>query len=250
MESVILQAQNLRKEFILGKDNTNLVIPGLNLDINQGEFVTIMGSSGSGKSTLLYLLGGLDEPSGGELLVKGQAMSSGQNKNALFRRRTMGVVFQHNNLIPGLTLLENILVAALLVQKNRKTARQKALNLMSELGIEDLQDRFPAQVSGGEQQRCSIARALVNGPDILLCDEPTGSLNSASTRQVLDIFRDLHSRGQTIVMATHEVEAACYGEKVIFLRDGKLMDAFRLDPASGRSNIEKKLLNWLTEKGW
>lgn len=250
METSILQVKNLKKEYSLGRDNNNLVIPDLNLEIKQGEFVTIMGSSGSGKSTLLYLLGGLDDPSGGEVFVNGHLMPSGQNENALFRRESMGVVFQHNNLIPGLNLLENILVAAFLVQKNRKAARQKAIRLMNELGIGDLQDRFPAQVSGGEQQRCSIARALVNDPDILLADEPTGSLNSASTENVLEIFAELHSRGQTIVMVTHEIEAACYAEKVVYLRDGIFIDAFSMDRTSDRSKNEKALLDWLTEKGW
>ncbi len=250
METSILRVKNLKKEYSLGKDNTNLVIPDLNLEIKQGEFVTIMGSSGSGKSTLLYLLGGLDDPSGGEVFVNGHLMPSGQNENALFRRESMGVVFQHNNLIPGLNLLENILVAAFLVQKNRKEARQKAIRLMNELGIGDLQERFPAQVSGGEQQRCSIARALVNDPDILLADEPTGSLNSSSTEKVLEIFAELHSRGQTIVMVTHEIEAACYAEKVVYLRDGIFIDAFNMDRTSDRSKNEKALLGWLTEKGW
>ena len=250
METSILRVKNLKKEYSLGKDNTNLVIPDLNLEIKQGEFVTIMGSSGSGKSTLLYLLGGLDDPSGGEVFVNGHLMPSGQNENALFRRESMGVVFQHNNLIPGLNLLENILVAAFLVQKNRKEARQKAIMLMNELGIGDLQERFPAQVSGGEQQRCSIARALVNDPDILLADEPTGSLNSASTENVLETFAELHSRGQTIVMVTHEIEAACYAEKVVYLRDGIFIDAFNMDRTSDRSKNEKALLGWLTEKGW
>ncbi|RLD54771.1 MAG: hypothetical protein DRI97_10815 [Bacteroidetes bacterium] len=250
METSILRVKNLKKEYSLGKDNTNLVIPDLNLEIKQGEFVCIMGSSGSGKSTLLYLLGGLDDPSGGEVFVNGHLMPSGQNENALFRRESMGVVFQHNNLIPGLNLLENILVAAFLVQKNRKEARQKAIRLMNELGIGDLQERFPAQVSGGEQQRCSIARALVNDPDILLADEPTGSLNSSSTEKVLEIFAELHSRGQTIVMVTHEIEAACYAEKVVYLRDGIFIDAFNMDRTSDRSKNEKALLGWLTEKGW
>ncbi len=250
METSILRVKNLKKEYSLGKDNTNLVIPDLNLEIKQGEFVCIMGSSGSGKSTLLYLLGGLDDPSGGEVFVNGHLMPSGQNENALFRRESMGVVFQHNNLIPGLNLLENILVAAFLVQKNRKEARQKAIRLMNELGIGDLQERFPAQVSGGEQQRCSIARALVNDPDILLADEPTGSLNSSSTEKVLEIFAELHSRGQTIVMVTHEIEAACYAENVVYLRDGIFIDAFNMDRTSDRSKNEKALLGWLTEKGW
>lgn len=250
MEPIILHAKNLQKEYLLGKDNKNLVIPHLDLDITRGEFVVIMGSSGSGKSTLLYLLGGLDEPSKGELIVSGQPMPSGQNEKALLRRETMGMVFQHNNLIPGLTLLENILVAAFLGQKTRREARDRAISLMHELGIDDLQNRYPAQVSGGEQQRCAIARALVNDPEILLADEPTGSLNSSSTKRVLEILSKLHSKGQTIVMVTHEIEAACFAERVIYLLDGEFVDTFRIDPSSNRQANEKVLLGWLTKKGW
>ena len=236
-----MQARGLSKEYILGKDNRILVIPGMDMDIQQGEFVAIMGSSGSGKSTLLYLLGGLDSPSGGEVRVNGRILPKGQDQNARFRRLTMGVVFQHNNLVPGLTLEENILVAAYLVRKERKGARSKVFTLMNELGIGHIKDRFPAQVSGGEQQRCAIARALVNDPQIILADEPTGSLNSAATRNVLETFTELNARGQTVVMVTHELEAACFARRVIFLRDGEYVDDFPMDPAGAGSEKEKAL---------
>jgi len=250
MESTILQAKKLQKEYWTDKDNKNLVIPDLDLQINKGEFVIIMGNSGSGKSTLLYLLGGLEEASGGEVLIKGDLLPSSQKENAMLRRSSMGIVFQQNNLIPNLTLIENILVSAFLVQKNRKQAKLKAINLMKELGIESLQERYPAQVSGGEQQRCSIARALINDPDILLADEPTGSLNSSSTENVLLTFSSLHNKGQTIVMVTHEVEAACYGERVVYLHDGKLVDELAMSRDDPKQKKEKVLLNWLIEKGW
>lgn len=250
METAILEARNLQKDYKLSKDNTNRVIPGLNLEIRKGEFVVIMGNSGSGKSTLLYLLGGLDEASGGEVFVNGRLLPSGQKENALLRRSSMGVVFQQNNLVPSLTLFENILVAAFLVQKNRKAARQKALHLMESLEIGSLRNRYPSQVSGGEQQRCSIARALVNSPDILLADEPTGSLNSSSTGKVLQTFSELHVNGQTIVMVTHEVEAACYAERVVYLRDGEIVDEYRVAGDTEKLEKEKALLAWLTKKGW
>jgi putative ABC transport system ATP-binding protein len=250
MQAPLMQVENLSRSFNLSKDHSNLVIPGLDMTIGQGEFVAIMGSSGSGKSTLLYLLGGLDEPSGGQVRMNGRALPSGQNANARFRRKTMGMVFQHNNLIPGLTLLENILVAAFLVQKNRNEARKRALGLMTELGIDSLKDRYPAQVSGGEQQRCAIARALVNAPRILLADEPTGSLNSSATRKVLETFSVLNGQGQTIVMVTHEIEAACYAGRVVFLRDGTYVDDYSMDAGGSRTEKEKALLDWLTEKGW
>lgn len=250
MESVILEAMNLKKEYRTGKDNFSLVIPHLDLQIRRGEFVIIMGSSGSGKSTLLYLLSGLEEATGGDVTINGNLIPPGQKENALLRRSSMGIIFQQNNLVPNLTLLENILVSAFLIQKNRKEAKLKAMNLMKELGIEELHDRYPAQVSGGEQQRCSIARALINDPDILLADEPTGSLNSSSTENVLETISSLHRRGQTIIMVTHEVEAACFGERVVYLQDGNIRDEFSLKMEDARAKKEKVLLDWLIEKGW
>lgn len=250
MEAVILEAKNLRKEFRMGKGISNLVIPGFNIEIQKGEFIVLMGNSGSGKSTLLYLLGGLDEASGGEIKVNGSLLPVSPKENALFRRSTIGFVFQQNNLVPGLTLLENILVSAYLVTGNRKNAKEKALKLMKEMGIENLADRYPSQVSGGEQQRCSIARALVNDPAILFADEPTGSLNSSSTEKVLENFASLHANGQTIVMVTHEVEAACYGQRVIYIRDGKMVDEYRPNDSDSRAQKEEALLQWLTQKGW
>ena len=250
MGAVILEAKNLKKEFIMGKGINNLVIPGFDLEIQKGEFVVLMGNSGSGKSTLLYLLGGLDEASGGEIKVNGSLLPASHKENALFRRSTIGFVFQQNNLVPSLTLLENILVSAYLVSKNRKKAKEKALELMKEMGIGDLTNRYPSQVSGGEQQRCSIARALVNDPAILFADEPTGSLNSSSTEKVLENFSLLHAKGQTIVMVTHEVEAACYGQRVIYVRDGKMVDEYYPDELEQREQKEKALVQWLTQKGW
>lgn len=250
MESMILQASNLRKEYRTGNFKPNLVIPGLDMHIEKGEFVVIMGNSGSGKSTLLYLMAGLEEATDGEVRIKGNPLPPGQKENAMLRRTSMGIIFQQNNLIPNLTLHENIMVAALLVQKNRKQAKIKALKLMTELGIRELQNRYPSQVSGGEQQRCSIARALINDPDIVLADEPTGSLNSSATENVLETISTLHRKGQTVVMVTHEVEAACFGERVVYLHDGRIRDEFRMDTDGNRAVNEKALLDWLIEKGW
>jgi len=250
MNEVILQAKDLQKEFRVDGNHVNIIIPNLNLDIIKGEFVVIMGNSGSGKSTLLYLLGGLDNATQGEILVKGQNLPATEKKKTLFRRSTLGVIFQQNNLIPSLTLLENVLVSAFLIQKNRKKARLKAIQLLKELDIEKLQDRYPSQVSGGEQQRCAIARGLVNAPDILLADEPTGSLNSAATEKVLETFSSLHKNGQTIIMVTHEIEAACYGERIVYLRDGEIVDEYRMNKNENKRQKEKALLGWLTEKGW
>ncbi len=250
MGNAILKADNLHKEYFISRNNSHCVIPRLTTELMSGEFVVIMGNSGSGKSTLLYLLSGLENFSGGQVYLKGDPMPSGQKEKALLRRSFMGFVFQQNNLIPSLTLLENILVAAFLKQKSRKEAKEKAIGLMRELGIDKLQNRYPEQVSGGEQQRCSIARALVNAPEILLADEPTGSLNSSSAENVLQIFSELHRKGQTIIMVTHSIEAACYGKRIIYLRDGMIVDEFDMPQELTRESKEAELLKWLTEKGW
>jgi putative ABC transport system ATP-binding protein len=250
MNNVIVRSENLRKEYVLGSNNSICVIPRLDLEIMSGEFVVIMGNSGSGKSTLLYTLSGLEDVSEGHIFLKGNPMPVGRREKALMRRSFMGFVFQQNNLIPSLTLLENVLVAAFLVQKERKKAKERAIELMRELGIDHVRDRYPEQVSGGEQQRCSIARALVNSPEILMADEPTGSLNSSSSINVLQIFSELYHKGQTIIMVTHSIEAACYGSRIIYLSDGQIVDEFLMNKELTRDDREKYLLAWLTEKGW
>jgi putative ABC transport system ATP-binding protein len=247
---IILRAEKLRKEYLLGGENTVCIIPGLDIEIEKGEFLVVMGNSGSGKSTLLYLLSGLEEFTGGQVFYKGKQIPRLQIEKAQLRRTFMGFVFQQHNLISSLTLLENILVSGYLVKGNRKQVNERAKKLMSELGIEKLQDRYPAQVSGGEQQRCSIARALINTPDILLADEPTGSLNAASSLNVLQTFSELNRNGQTIIMVTHSTEAACYGKKIIYLRDGEIVDELKINRDRTKESRERELLNWLTEKGW
>jgi putative ABC transport system ATP-binding protein len=250
MGNLILMADNLRKEYFIGRNNSHCVIPQLKIELISGEFLVIMGNSGSGKSTLLYLLSGLEDFTDGQVYLKGDPMPVGQKDKAILRRSFMGFVFQQNNLIPSLTLLENVLVAAFLKQKSRKEAKEKAIKLMRELGIDKPQDRYPEQVSGGEQQRCSIVRALVNSPEILLADEPTGSLNSSSAENVLQIFSELNLKGQTIIMVTHSIEAACHGKRIIYLRDGMIVDEFDMPQELTRETKEKELLKWLTEKGW
>ena len=181
----------------------------VDLEIREGEFTVLMGSSGSGKSTLLYLLSGLERSSSGEISFAGERVDlMDETELSLLRRGGIGFVFQAILLVPHLTLLENIVVPGYLLEDDRKAVQDRAAELLGSLGIGDLGHRLPAQVSGGEQQRAAIARALINSPRAVLADEPTGALNSSAGNAVLAAFRELNDAGQTILMATHEVRRA------------------------------------------
>ncbi len=225
---------------------------GVDLTVVAGELVVLMGSSGSGKSTLLYLLSGLERPSEGEIDFDGKRLDRmDETQLSLLRRAGIGFVFQAINLIPHLTLFENVVLPGYLLDPDRSRVDARARELLDSMGIGRLAERLPAQVSGGEQQRTAIARALINSPRALFADEPTGALNSAAGSAVLDAFRAINARGQTIVMATHEVKSACIGDRVVFLRDGRVQGEYRirdskLDPAER----EAALLAWLVEQGW
>lgn len=250
-EQAILLAKKLNKQY-LSHNNKQTVINDLELEVKPGEFIIIMGNSGSGKSTLLYLLSGLDEVNEGEILFKGQPI---QQKNesewAFFRRKYMGFIFQQAHLVPNLTVMENILVAGYLSGENKKTVRARANELLELTGLGDLGRRLPAQLSGGQQQRAALVRALIHTPAILLADEPTGNLNSSSSETVMNLLADFHQRGQTILLVTHELKAACRGDKVLYLRDGKIIDELKFDPSKpSQAQKETSLVNWLSLKGW
>ncbi len=195
---------------------------GVSLQISAGEFLSIMGPSGSGKSTLMHLLGGLDTPTTGKALFHGrdlQAMSD--RERTLLRRTRIGFVFQFFNLLPTLTASENVALPLLLAGKPRSTARELALAALDNVGLADRTDHFPEEMSGGEMQRVAIARALVTEPDAVLCDEPTGNLDSATSKEILQILRGIPKAGKrTVVMVTHDPTAAAYGDRIVHIRDG------------------------------
>ena len=210
-----------------------------------------MGSSGSGKSTLLYLLSGLEPPSSGEIWMANQAIHTIDERNMTqLRREVIGFVFQDFNLVPNLTFLENILIPAYLVKNDRHALQQKARNLMDKMGILQLADRLPSEVSGGEQQRCSMARAVINDPQIIMADEPTGNLNSNSSQAVLDILTELYDQGQSIIMVTHDIKSACRGNRIVFVRDGQIEDDLRFDNTASLKEKEGQLLQWFAGKNW
>ena len=249
--STIIQCEGVHKSFATAGAEVD-VIRGVTLDVAKGDFTVLMGGSGSGKSTLLYLLSGLESYDRGQVLFDGHDIAGlDESRLSLLRREGMGFVFQAFNLVPDLTLLENVLIAGYLGSRSNPEMEQQALSLLAKLGLAKLKNRLPSQVSGGEQQRASIARALINSPTVLFADEPTGALNSAAGKAVLDNFADLSQQGQTLFMVTHELRAACYGDRIIFMIDGQIRGEFRFDTA--RENFadrEKQLFEWLTEQGW
>jgi len=215
---------NVSKSFQLA-DATIEVLKNINLTINKGEFISIMGPSGSGKSTLLYLMGGLDKASQGTVCINGIEMQKlNDDAESRMRRNDIGFVFQAYNLINNLTLEENIVLPALLEGKSKKAVMKKAEELMDRVGILQRRNHTPKELSGGEQQRTAIARALINDPAVLFADEPIGNLDSKSGQEVLQLLRDINKeKGITILMVTHSEESTRYGSRVIRLRDGEII---------------------------
>jgi len=223
--TAVINTENLSKSFSMGSVNVE-VLKNIDLTINKGEFVSIMGPSGSGKSTLLYLLGGLDQPTSGSIKVNGRELCSmDDKKHSAMRRQDIGFVFQFYNLIPNLTVEENILVPVMLDGKKLKDYHEKLDEILAVVGLSDRRRHTPRELSGGQQQRVAIARALINDPDIILADEPTGNLDSKASLEVLQLMQDVcRKRGKTIVQVTHSPEAAQFGSRIITVRDGCIQE--------------------------
>ena len=213
----ILRVEHLNK--IYGSGDTAVhALDDVSFTVEKGEFVAIVGPSGSGKSTLMHILGGVDSPTSGKVFVDGTEIGTlDETELAIFRRRQIGLIYQFYNLIPNLTALENVELA-LQICKDPLDAKK----VLEDVGLGDRLDNFPAQLSGGEQQRVSIARALAKNPKLLLCDEPTGALDSRSTDELLGLFARINAGGQTILMVTHSVKAASKAGRVLFIRDGEV----------------------------
>jgi putative ABC transport system ATP-binding protein len=227
----VLEARNLAKTYDTGGAQV-LALRGVDLAIERGEFVAIMGPSGCGKSTLLNLLAGLDRPTAGEVWLDGERIDRlSETELARVRRRKIGFVFQFFNLVPTLSAVENVELPLLLVGRRRRDARRSANELLTELGIGDKHGAAPVQLSGGQQQRVALARALANTPDIVLGDEPTGNLDSASAREVLALLRAARDRGQTLLIVTHDARVAAAADRVVALRDGLVADDTELQAA-------------------
>ncbi|NLW46657.1 MAG: ABC transporter ATP-binding protein [Firmicutes bacterium] len=225
MSRPVVETVNLWKSFQLGEVEVE-VLMDISITIKKGEFVSIMGPSGSGKSTLLYLIGGLDKPTSGSIKINGKELSGMQDEEeSLLRRRDLGFVFQFYNLIPNLSVAENIMLPVLLDGKNLKREESKLEQILDDVGLSDRRHHTPRELSGGQQQRVAIARALINEPDIILADEPIGNLDSKTGTEIMRLLKRINQeRGKTIIQVTHSEEAAAYGDRIIHVRDGKVWD--------------------------
>jgi ABC-type lipoprotein export system ATPase subunit len=234
----VLSARGVRKEYGKGAALVRAVHE-VSLDVARGESVAIVGPSGCGKSTLLYLLGGLERPSGGTLQLAGNQLEQMPEAGlARLRRRALGFVFQSYHLFDELTALENIELPALLAGASPRAARARATELLGQVGLEDRAEHLPSALSGGQCQRVAIARALANEPLVVLADEPTGNLDSTATTDVLRLFGQLHSGGQTLVTVTHDSRIAATSDRLISMRDGRFVDETKLTGGTARSLTE------------
>ncbi len=236
----IIKIENIRRDFVVGSETVH-ALRGVSFEINQGEFVSIMGTSGSGKSTMLNILGCLDKPTSGEYYIDNIAVS-GLSKDQLshIRNRKIGFVFQSYNLLPRTTAIENVELPLLYnndIKKNER--RERAIEALKLVGLEDRMMHMPNQLSGGQQQRVAIARALVSDPVIILADEATGNLDTRTSYEIMSLFQDLNAQGKTIAFVTHEPDIAQFTTRTIMLRDGKVIK----DEAVNTLSAKEFLLN-------
>ncbi len=252
MKETLLKTEKLSKSFSNGGAMQH-VLKNIDLQLYKGDFTVIMGASGAGKSTLLYALSGMDTPTLGKITFADQVISGlSQDGLAVFRRDHCGFVFQQIYLIDGMSVMDNVLSAGLLVNKDKKALVAKAKQLFKAVDIsEETQKKFPTQISGGEAQRVGIVRALINSPEILFADEPTGALNSKTGLDVLDTLTRFNEQGQSVVMVTHDMRSARRGNRILYLEDGVILgecDLGRYSP--GDAQRHEKLSAFLNDRGW
>ena len=251
-KEVIVRTDNLSKSFSVGGKQQH-VIKNLDLEIYKGDFTVIVGSSGAGKSTLLYMLSGMDKPSLGRINYCGEDITDMcDDKLAVFRRKHCGFVFQQIHLVDSMSVMDNVISTGMLTGQKQKELKAKAMELFEKMGIsEELTRKFPAQLSGGEAQRSAMVRALINDPDIVFADEPTGALNSAGVKSVLDVLTNINNAGQSVVMVTHDIKSVRRGNRIIYLQDGGIMGECELGKyVSGDKQRHEKVRKFLEGMGW
>jgi putative ABC transport system ATP-binding protein len=252
----IVEAKGLNKVYAMGKSGTQAVLKNVDLHIKKGEFVSVMGPSGSGKSTLLYTISGMDAMSSGSVRFKDKELGrlSGEQLSQL-RLHHMGFIFQKSHLLKNLNLMDNIILPAYQAQtQSRTTINKRARELMERTGIAQLSDHDITQASGGQLQRVSICRALINNPDIVFGDEPTGALNSKATEEVMNILAGINQSGTTIMLVTHDAKVAAKTERVLFMLDGSLIAEKQLgkyvEDRDNNKKRESQLVEWLSQMGF
>lgn len=252
MKEILLKTEKLSKSFSNGGAMQH-VLKNIDLQLYKGDFTVIMGASGAGKSTLLYALSGMDTPTLGRITFGDKVISDlSQDGLAVFRRDHCGFVFQQIYLIDGMSVMDNVLSAGLLVNKDRRALVRRARELFAAVDISDeTQKKFPTQISGGEAQRVGIVRALINRPEILFADEPTGALNSKTGLDVLDTLTRFNEQGQSVVMVTHDTRSARRGSRVLYLKDGVILGECDLGKyVHGDRTRHEKLSAFLKDMGW
>lgn len=252
MKEILLTTEKLSKSFSNGGAMQH-VLKNIDLELYKGDFTVIMGASGAGKSTLLYALSGMDTPTLGKITFGERVISDlSQDGLAVFRRDHCGFVFQQVYLIDGMSVMDNVLSAGLLVNKDKKALVARAKELFAAVDIsEDTQRKFPTQISGGEAQRVGIVRALINSPEILFADEPTGALNSKTGLDVLDTLTRFNEQSQSVVMVTHDMRSARRGNRILYLKDGVILGECDLGKYShGDAGRHEKLTAFLNDMGW
>jgi len=244
MTEFVLQAKGLSRHY-RGDGTPVRAVDTVDLTVRRGEAVSVMGPSGCGKSTLLHLLGGLERPTAGELLLGGQRVDRlSETGWARLRRRTIGFVFQAFHLVDELSAVENVELPALLVGVSRKAARTRAMGLLERLGVADRAGHLPDRLSGGQHQRVALARALVNEPLLVLADEPTGNLDSAATAEILRLFAEVHDAGQTLLLVTHDPRVAATADRLLTMRDGSIVEDVRLEGGLSRQALLAQVAGW------
>ncbi len=220
MANPLIKITNIKRDFPLGNEIV-YVLKGIDLEINKGEYVALMGPSGSGKSTLMNILGCLDTPTSGTCILNGKHVSEMQDDElAGIRNKEIGFVFQTFNLMPRTTALDNVALPMVYAGHSKSERVERATEVLTQVGLQDRMDHKPNQLSGGQRQRVAVARALVNKPSIILADEPTGNLDSKTSVEIMNLFNEIHANGNTVILVTHEEDIAAYAHRIIRLRDG------------------------------